>query len=298
MPLEELKRRIDTTEQLQSVVKTMKALAAVSIRQYQKAVDSLSEYHGTIEAGFQVLLRNSPGFLSDKDGREKTHRVLAVVFGADYGMAGRFNEVVASLAAEELDRVGSGSREETVWCMGTRAAASMARKGRDAARADTLPTSVSGITAGANELLLQIDEWSRNRDAELVLLFHNRPKSGAAYEPVSTQLLPLDWGWLKRLRDRPWPTRMLPAYYGDPALLPGHLARQLLFVTVYRTMAESLAGENAARLASMQRAEKNISEQLDGLQHDYHVQRQSAITGELMDVISGFEALTGKSRSG
>jgi F-type H+-transporting ATPase subunit gamma len=78
----------------------------------------------------------------------------------------------------------------------------------------------------------------------------------------------------------------------EPAQLLSALVRQFLFVTLYRTLAESLAAENASRLAAMQVAERNISERLEELRTAYHQQRQSLITEELMDVISGFEALT------
>jgi F-type H+-transporting ATPase subunit gamma len=69
------------------------------------------------------------------------------------------------------------------------------------------------------------------------------------------------------------------------------LIRQYLFVSLYRAFAESLASENASRLAAMQNAERNIDERLTALQGQFHQQRQSSITEELLDIVSGFEAL-------
>lgn len=69
------------------------------------------------------------------------------------------------------------------------------------------------------------------------------------------------------------------------------LIREFLFVSLFRACAESLASENASRLQSMQRAEKNIEELLDELHHSFHRLRQSTIDEELFDVIAGFEAL-------
>ena len=71
------------------------------------------------------------------------------------------------------------------------------------------------------------------------------------------------------------------------------LIREFLFVSLFRACADSLASENASRLAAMQRADKNIDELLDDLNGTFHRVRQSAINEELFDVISGFEALTG-----
>jgi F-type H+-transporting ATPase subunit gamma len=72
----------------------------------------------------------------------------------------------------------------------------------------------------------------------------------------------------------------------------GALIREYLFVSLFRACAESLASENASRLAAMQRADKNIDELLEDLQKTFHRLRQSGIDEELFDVISGFEALS------
>jgi F-type H+-transporting ATPase subunit gamma len=74
----------------------------------------------------------------------------------------------------------------------------------------------------------------------------------------------------------------------------GALIREYLFISLFRACAESLASENASRLAAMQRAEKNIDELLEDLNRTFHRLRQSGIDEELFDVISGFEALTTK----
>jgi F-type H+-transporting ATPase subunit gamma len=70
------------------------------------------------------------------------------------------------------------------------------------------------------------------------------------------------------------------------------LIRQYLFVALYRAFAESLASENASRLASMHAAEKNIQSHLSRLTVDYHQGRQQLITEELLDIVAGFETLT------
>jgi F-type H+-transporting ATPase subunit gamma len=74
----------------------------------------------------------------------------------------------------------------------------------------------------------------------------------------------------------------------------GALIREYLFVSLFRACAESLASENASRLAAMQRADKKIDELLEDLNGEFHRLRQSGIDEELFDVISGFEALSGK----
>ncbi len=76
------------------------------------------------------------------------------------------------------------------------------------------------------------------------------------------------------------------------------LVREHLFIALYRAFAESVATENASRLASMQAAEKNIQNHLSGLTGQYHRSRQQTITEELLDIVAGFETLAGEKFKG
>jgi len=104
--------------------------------------------------------------------------------------------------------------------------------------------------------------------------------------------LPLDDHWRRDLATISWPTKNLPEVRenGEQTLLA--FVREYLFVTLFRACAESLASENASRLAAMQRADKNINELLENLNRTFHRLRQSSIDEELFDLVSGFEALT------
>ena len=89
--IEGLKKRIQSTEDLHAVVKTMKALAAVSIRQYERALESLRDYTRTVELGLQVALRDRPRFTLSAKASSGV-RPGAVVFGTDQGMCGSLND--------------------------------------------------------------------------------------------------------------------------------------------------------------------------------------------------------------
>ena len=123
-------------------------------------------------------------------------------------------------------------------------------------------------------------------------LFYNRPISGALYAPVSQRLLPLDEDWRHRVAQLPWPTKYLPEVMGSGTATLGALVREYLFISLFRACAESLASENASRLAAMERADRNIEELLESLHGTFHRLRQSGIDEELFDVIAGFEALS------
>jgi F-type H+-transporting ATPase subunit gamma len=126
---------------------------------------------------------------------------------------------------------------------------------------------------------------------ERILLMFNKKQSGASYQPEMIQLLPLDTAWLHKLKEKEWPSRSLPMFRTEWQALMSSLIRQYIFVSLYRAFAESLASENASRLAAMQAAEKNIEEHLEELMTRYNHERQSSITAELLDIVSGFEAL-------
>jgi F-type H+-transporting ATPase subunit gamma len=124
-------------------------------------------------------------------------------------------------------------------------------------------------------------------------VFHNRPKAGALYDPVSQRLLPLDAQWQRNLANIGWPSGNLPEVMGARTTTLRALIREYLFISLFRACAESLASENASRLAAMQRADKNINDLLNSLHGEFNQLRQSSIDEELFDVISGFDALGG-----
>jgi F-type H+-transporting ATPase subunit gamma len=159
-----------------------------------------------------------------------------------------------------------------------------------------VPNSVNAITPLVGQVLVECEtRHGRHEGAELHL-FYNRPTSGAVYAPVSQRLLPLDDTWRRKLVQLPWPTKNLPEVMGDGVATLRALIREYLFVSLFRACAESLASENASRLAAMQRAEKNINESLEDLNRTFHRLRQSGIDEELFDVVSGFEALSAEAK--
>lgn len=288
--IEDLKKRIDSTKDLQSVVKTMKAMAAVKIRQYEKAVESLADYNKTVEMGFQIVLRNRPGLMVGSR-TTKRGKFGAVVFGSDQGMCGQLNDQIVSHALDSLNRLSSSEKgERLILAAGERVRGRLEDAGQNVSEFLTLPGSVTGIVSKVQEILSIIQKWNEEGLAQ-VYLFFSRPLSGSRYEPHTVHLLPLDRDWLLDIRKRKWPNNSLPLYTMDWDPLFSSLIRQYLFVVLFRAFAESLASENASRLAAMQGAEKNIEENLAGLNRYFHQKRQMTITEELLDIVSGFEAL-------
>ncbi|HEX7407497.1 MAG TPA: F0F1 ATP synthase subunit gamma [Candidatus Binatia bacterium] len=286
-----LRRKIGGAGDLQSVVRTMKAVAASSIGQYEKSVRALADYYRTVELGLGACFRESgpAPLIAERKRQTVAGAIGAVVFGSDQGLVGQFNEVVADYAVKTLTALPA---KPEVWAVGERVHARLADAGLPLMGLFTVPNSVKAITPLVGQILVESETRHSQGEITELHLFYNRPTSGAVYAPVSQRLLPLDENWRRKLAELRWPTRNLPEVMGGGTATLRALIREYLFVSLFRACAESLASENASRLAAMQRADKNIDELLEDLNGKFHRLRQSGIDEELFDVISGFEALS------
>ncbi len=206
---------------------------------------------------------------------------------------GQFNDAVADYAIKTLAALPG---KPQVWAVGERVHARLADAGMPLMGLFTVPNSVQAITPLVGQIQIESESHRAKGEYARVYVFHNRPRSGALYEPVSQRLLPLDAQWQQALAKVPWPTGNLPEVMGSGSGTLRALIREYLFISLFRACAESLASENASRLAAMQRADKNIDDLLESLQGTFHRLRQSGIDEELFDVISGFEALSVKKK--
>ncbi|MGB5062980.1 MAG: F0F1 ATP synthase subunit gamma [Candidatus Competibacter sp.] len=286
-----LRRKIASAGDLQSVVRTMKAMAASSIGQYENAVRALNDYYRTVQLGLVAGFRQrEPLGVTPRADPKETGAIGAVVFGSDQGLVGQFNEVMADFVVNTL---GNLPGQKTVWAVGERLQSRLADTDLRLKAPFVLPNAIGAITPLVGQILIEVETQREKGEIAPVYLFHNRPQSGAIYAPVSQRLLPLDVAWRRDLVTLRWPTGHWPEVMNNREQTLLAFVREYLFVSLFRACAESLASENASRLAAMQRAEKNIDELLEDLNRTFHRLRQSSIDEELFDVVSGFEALTG-----
>ncbi len=289
---EDLKRRIRSAEDLLGVVKTMKALAATSIRQYQRAVESLAEYYRTVELGLQIVLRKSRETPAPTGA--KAAWLGAIVFGTDQGLCGQFNHLIAGHALDEMRKTGVPAENRIIIAVGLRVADLLEDSGQKVFEVLSPPGSTAGITPMVQDITVLLEDWRFKRQIGQMHLFYHEYLSGASYRPMSLRILPVEETWLTDLKRRKWESRTLPVFTMEWENLFRALIGEYLFVCIYRAFANSLASENASRLAAMQSAEKNIEERLEELFMQFHRQRQMTITEELLDIVSGFEALGGR----
>lgn len=285
-----LRRKISGAGDLQAVVRTMRALAAASIGQYENSVRALDDYHHTVELGLGACFRqlDPATSLTPENRPPQSATIGAVVFGSDQGLVGQFNDIVAEYAIEQL---GALPGTPAVWAVGERVHGRLVDAGLNVVGLFSLPSAVNAIAPLVGQIQLESDAHRTRGNDTSMYVFHNRPRPGALYEPVHQRLLPLDTAWWQRLAKVPWPAKTRPEILGGLVGALQELIREYLFISLFRACAESLASENASRLAAMQRADKNIDELLQQLRATFHRVRQQRIDEELFDVISGYDAL-------
>ncbi|HLK55274.1 MAG TPA: F0F1 ATP synthase subunit gamma [Chthonomonadaceae bacterium] len=285
---DKLRRKIRSAAEIKSVVRTMKNWAAVNIRPYEQAVQSLTDYYRTVELGLIACLRQFGPELLDHRKRYISRPVGVVVFGSDQGMVGQFNEQLADFVLEELK---AETEEIRVWPVGERVCSHWMGSRLQLEPAQRVPDSVLNIAPLIGQVLFAIEQQRAKGNLGQVFLFHNRPLPGSGYLPVRQCLLPFDQVWAQDLRSKTWPTAVLPQVREPAEATFAALVREYLFISLFRACAESLASENACRLAAMQGAEDNIKKLQTQLQADFNQTRQNGIDEELFDVIAGVEAV-------
>ncbi|APW46248.1 F0F1 ATP synthase subunit gamma [Rhodoferax antarcticus] len=290
-----LRRQITGADDLHAVVRTMKAVAASSIGEYERSVVALADYDRMVSLGLGECFRQAqvdPTVPPERRVSAKASDPIgAIVFGSDQGLIGPFNDVIADHAASTLATLPGRAQ---VWAVGERVESRLKDLRLDVRGVYDVPASVEAIAL----LVAQIQIDSETRLAKSgpnqlgqIHVFHNRPLAASLYEPVVQRVLPLDAAWQQSLEAEPWPGKVLPEVMDHGATTLRALIREYLFITLFRACAESLASENASRLAAMERADRNILRLLEDLQGSFHRQRQGAIDEELFDVTSGYEAL-------
>ncbi len=288
-----LQKKMGIANDLQSVVRTMKAISASSIAEYEKSLNALTEYFQSVELALGACFRKdlqSQKNLFIIDDREKEKNIVnIVVFGSDQGLVGKFNDVIAQFALKEMEVIPNPIR---IYCVGERVQSRLIDMDQTIEQVFLLPTSVKAITPLIGQILLETISNTENMEESTLYLIYNERKAGALYESVIKTILPLNQAWQQKITRSPWPSNQLAEIIGDGRSTLVVLLREYLFVSLFRACTESLASENVSRLAAMQRADQNIVEVLESMNATFHQLRQAGIDEELFDVISGFEAIS------
>jgi len=289
--LKDLKNRISSVKATQKITKAMQMVAAAKLRRAQMAAEEARPYS-------QRMAKVLSNIASAMDGREGVSPLIAgngsdqvhllVVATAERGLCGGFNSSIAKMAREKARQLKAEGKEVKLYMVG--------KKGVDALRMEFSNIMVEKIDfrdvkniqfANAESVAARILEMFENGEFDVCTLFYSEFKNIMTQIPTAQQLIPA----LPPEKPDQDADDVFYEYEPDEEEILGALLPRNIAVQVFRALLENGASEQGARMAAMDNATRNAGEMIDSLTLSYNRQRQAQITKELIEIISGAEAL-------
>ncbi len=293
--LKDLRVRITSVTSTQKITSAMKMVAASKLRRAQVAAEEARPYADRMERMLGALTASLPTMdgaprLLAGTGADKTHLLVAVT--ADRGLCGGFNGSIVRETRKRANDLIRDGKTVKILCVG--------RKGRDALKrdfsaniVDTLENLMkTGATfAVARDLAGRLNAMFEAGEFDVCTVIFNHFKTVISQETTTPQLIPFP---LPEAADEaPTDAAAKAVYIMEPSeeeileeLLPRNLS-----VQIFRALLESFASEQGARMTAMDNATRNAGDMIDDLTMTYNRTRQAYITKELIEIISGAEAL-------
>lgn len=289
MPIENLKRRIKVTEDLREIVGTMKALSSVSILQYEQANTALESYRSNLKDAFHALVRQGGALQNIQPSGN--NRQLVILIGSDNGMVGKFNKEIIDMAKTDLRRQGVATKDVLFLTIGKRIGSIAAQNNFRLYAKYAVANSVKMVNTIAETVIMKIDEAVRKEHVGIVSVWYHKRRKNMPINVQKQQIIPFDLSAYKKLKDKPWGTNNIPLIPVERKKMFTALLNEYLTIALASQLNYSLAAEHYTRMTNMQNAEKNIDKSLEEMNLSYQQERQENITDELIDVISGAEAV-------
>jgi len=287
--LKDLKNRINSVKSTRKITSAMKMVAAAKLRRAQESAEAARPYAERMDAVLANLARAAKGsqtapMLLRGTGSEQTH--LLVVATAERGLCGGFNSSIVRMAKRAADKlIGEGKTVKIL---------TVGKKGREQMRRDYSKYFIghvdhSGIRRigydNANGVAEDILARFEAGEFDIATLFYNEFQSVMSQIPTEQRLIPAAVG------DDESGAVINYEYEPDEDEILADLLPQNLAVQIFRGLLENGASEQGARMSAMDSATRNAGDMIDRLTIQYNRSRQAAITNELIEIISGAEAL-------
>ena len=290
--LKDLRNRIRSVKQTQKITSAMKMVAASKLKRAQEQAEASRPFAEQMSAMLANLAsavtdrENAPPLLAGT-GKEEVH--LLVVATADRGLCGGFNSSIARGARRRIRELRESGKEVKILCVG--------RKGRDMLRRE-FGSMIVGTIEGVGRRRLEYAEAAqiaariaRMYDAgefDVATIIFNRFRSAIAQVLTFQQLIPVEPAALEGEAEG---VHAVYEFEPDEEAILTELLPRNLAVQIYGALVENAASEQGARMTAMDNATRNAGEMIDRLTLSYNRTRQAQITRELIEIISGAEAL-------
>ena len=292
--LKDLKNRIDSVRSTQKITKAMQMVAAAKLRRAQEAAEAARPYAERMAKVLSSLAavydgqENAPVLLAG-NGRDQVH--LLIVATGERGLAGGFNSSIARLARDHANRLLAEGKTVKILTVG--------RKGHDILKRQFADNIVDAISyrevknvgfVQANEVSQKVQSMFANGEFDVATLFFAKFNSVISQVPQAVQIIPAR---IERSEGEGEVAASAVPYEYEPseeAIVEDLLPRNIS-VQIFRAMLENSASFYGAQMSAMDNATRNAGEMINRLQLSYNRQRQAQITKELIEIISGAEAL-------
>jgi F-type H+-transporting ATPase subunit gamma len=286
--LKDLKVRIASVKATQKITKAMQMVAAAKLRRAQEKAEAARPYSERMAAVLANVAQNVSGEeaprLMTGTGKDDTH--LVVVCTSDRGLCGGFNTNIVRMARDHVRKLIGAGKDVKIITVG--------RKGNDQMRREFGKLIIERIELrdvkeirfeNAQDIARRIMTRFDNFEFDICTLFYARFRSVIAQIPTAQQLIPATGG------DAPAASQAAYEYEPEVSVLLDDLIPRNITVQIFRALLENVAGEMGAKMSAMDNATRNAGEMINRLTLSYNRQRQAQITKELIEIISGAEAV-------
>ena len=290
--LKDLRNRIASVKATQKITKAMQMVAAAKLRRAQESVEAARPYSQRMSAvlgniaGAVVNADDAPRLMSGT-GSDQTH--LLVVCTAERGLCGGFNSQIARLAREHIGALQGQGKDVKILCVGKKGYDVLKRQYGDLIidRVDLREVKRIGF-ANADDIARQVIGLFNDEAFDVCTLFYSEFQSVITQVPTAQQIIPSSTGGEDAEQTG---TDAVYEYEPDATAILDDLIPRNIAVQIFRALLENAASEQGARMTAMDNATRNAGEMIDKLTLNYNRQRQAQITKELIEIISGAEAL-------
>ena len=291
--LKDLKNRIASVKATQKITKAMKMVAAAKLRRAQEAAEAARPYSQRMSAVLSNIAQavgadDSAPRLMTGNGRDQTH--LLVVCTAERGLCGGFNSQIARFARDHVRRLLAEGKTVKIICVG--------KKGFDILRREFASLIIDRVDLrevkkigfeNADQIGKKIIGLFEKDEFDVCTLFYSEFKSVSSQVPTALQLIPA--AAPAEAVSTEAGAAAIYEYEPDAGEILSDLIPRNISVQVFRALLENVAGEMGAKMSAMDNATRNAGEMINKLTLSYNRQRQAQITKELIEIISGAEAL-------
>ncbi|WP_026615530.1 F0F1 ATP synthase subunit gamma [Ensifer aridi] len=290
--LKDLKNRIASVKATQKITKAMKMVAAAKLRRAQEAAEAARPYSQRMAAVLANIAQavgadDAAPRLMTGTGRDDTH--LLIVCTAERGLCGGFNSQIARFARDHVRKLLAQGKTVKIICVG--------KKGFDILRREFASLIIDRVDLrevkkigfeNADRIGHKVIELFENGEFDVCTLFYSEFKSVISQIPTAQQLIPATAGEVSAEAET---ASAVYEYEPDAAAILSDLIPRNISVQIFRALLENVAGEMGAKMSAMDNATRNAGDMINKLTLNYNRQRQAQITKELIEIISGAEAL-------